>query len=167
MYQRSIDSIDRGKSVSSLCQFLIRFSISREANGGYFTLSSFFLSPHPFPPPPHGMLIYGRSRPGGGRHWGSKGSCTITPSLWSPPMLKPSVLSVKPSFATIQSKLIDWRKVEICPTNVYVHSLVSLLSVSLINCSSGVFSASTTFLQYGLQNRQVNLLYRFRATHLA
>lgn len=52
MYQRSIDSIDRGKSVSSLCQFLIRFSISREANGGYFTLSSFFLSPHPFPPPP-------------------------------------------------------------------------------------------------------------------
>ena len=167
MYQRSIDSIDRGKSVSSLCQFLIRFSISREANGDilHYLPSSF--PPPPSPPPPHGMLIYGRSRPGGGRHWGSKGSCSITPSLWSPPMLKPSVLSVKPSFATIQSKLIDWRKVEICPTNVYLHSLVSLLSVSLINCSSGVFSASTTFLQYGLQNRQVNLLYRFRATHLA
>ena len=164
MYQRSIDSTDRGKSISSLCQFLIRFSISREANGDilYYLPSSF-----PPTPPPNGMLIYGRSRPGGGRHWGSKGSCSITPSLWSPPMLKPSVLSVKPSFATIQSKLIDWRKVEICPTNVYVHSLMSLLPVSLINCSSGVFSASTTFLQYGLQNRQVNLLYRFRATHLA
>ena len=163
MYQRSID---RDKSVSSLCQFLIRFSISREANGDilHYLPSSF--PPNP-PPPPHGMLIYGRSRPAGGRHWGSKGSCSITPSLWSPPMLKPSILWVKPSFATIQSKLIDWRKVEICPTNVYVHSLVSLLSVSLINCSSGVFSASTTFLQYGLQNRQVNLLYRFRATHLA
>lgn len=163
MYQRSID---RDKSVSSLCQFLIRFSISREANGDilHYLPSSFPPTPSP---PPHGMLIYGRSRPAGGRHWGSKGSCSITPSLWSPPMLKPSVLSVKPSFATIQSKLIDWRKVEICPTNVYVHSLVSLLSVSSINCSSGVFSASTTFLQYGLQNRQVNLLYRFRATHLA
>lgn len=155
MYQRSIDSSDRDKSVSSLCQFLIRFSISREANGDilHYLPSSF-----PPTPPPHGMLIYGRSRPGGGRHWGSKGSCSITPS---------PVLWVKPSFATIQSKLIDWRKVEICPTNVYVHSLVSLLSVSSINCSSGVFSASTTFLQYGLQNRQVNLLYRFRATHLA
>ena len=164
MYQRSIDSIDRDTSVSSLCQFLIRFSISREANGDilHYLPSSF----PPTPPPPP-MLIYSRSRPGGGRHWGSKGSCSITPSLWSPPMLKPSVLSVKPSFATIQSKLIDWRKVEICPTNVYVHSLVSLLSVSFFNCSSGVSSARTTFLQYGLQNRQVNLLYRFRATHLA
>ena len=103
----------------------------------------------------------------GGRHWGCNGSCSIKPSLSSPPMLKPSILSVKPSFATIQSKLIDWGKAEICPTNVYVHSLVSLLAVSLINWSSGVFSASTTFLQYGLQNRQVNLLYPFRATHLA
>ena len=166
MYQRSIDSTDRGKSISSLCQFLIRFSISREANGGYFTLSSFFLSPHPFPPPPWNANLW-QVTSWRGEALREQDSCSITPSLWSPPMLKPSVLSVKPSFATIQSKLIDWRKVEICPTNVYVHSLVSLLLVSSINCSSGVFSASTTFLQYGLQNRQVNLLYRFRATHLA
>ena len=52
MYQRSIDSIDRGKSVSSLCQFLIRFSISREANGDilHYLPSSF--PPTPSPPPP-------------------------------------------------------------------------------------------------------------------
>lgn len=166
MYQRSIDSIDRGKSVSSLCQFLIRFSISREANGDilHYLPSSF--PPTPSPPPPWNANLW-QVTSWRGEALREQDSCSITPSLWSPPMLKPSVLSVKPSFATIQSKLIDWRKVEICPTNVYVHSLVSLLLVSSINCSSGVFSASTTFLQYGLQNRQVNLLYRFRATHLA
>ena len=50
MYQRSIDSSDRDKSVSSLCQFLIRFSISREANGDilHYLPSSF----PPTPPPP-------------------------------------------------------------------------------------------------------------------
>lgn len=166
MYQRSIDSTDRGKSISSLCQFLIRFSISREANGDilHYLPSSF--PPTPSPPPPRNANLW-QVTSWRGEALREQDSCSITPSLWSPPMLKPSVLSVKPSFATIQSKLIDWRKVEICPTNVYVHSLVSLLLVSLINCSSGVFSASTTFLQYGLQNRQVNLLYRFRATHLA
>ena len=49
MYQRSID---RDKSVSSLCQFLIRFSISREANGDilHYLPSSF--PPNPPPPPP-------------------------------------------------------------------------------------------------------------------
>lgn len=166
MYQRSIDSTDRGKSISSLCQFLIRFSISREANGDilHYLPSSF--PPTPSPPPPWNANLW-QVTSWRGEALREQDSCSITPSLWSPPMLKPSVLSVKPSFATIQSKLIDWRKVEICPTNVYVHSLVSLLLVSSINCSSGVFSASTTFLQYGLQNRQVNLLYRFRATHLA